>query len=927
MTTASKPAAGQQFTDSMVHFFGDGGGQGSRALRDLLGGKGAGLAEMSSLGIPVPPGFTITTEVCNAFYALDRQFPAGLSELVATSLKLVEDRVGTKFGDPTNPLLVSVRSGARVSMPGMMDTILNLGLNDATAEGLAARSGNARFAYDSYRRFVQMYGDVVLGVGKASETDHDPFEVLLSAKKKSRGVEIDTDLDAAALKELVAEFKALVLERTGKPFPDDPTEQLWGAIGAVFDSWDTPRAVVYREMQGYPDWWGTAVNVQAMVFGNLGDDCATGVLFTRDPSAGDRYIFGEYLVNAQGEDVVAGTRTPQPITKAARRADGPPSLEESMPEAYAELARACATLEHHFRDMQDIEFTIQQGRLWVLQTRSGQRGGRAMVKIAVDMVDEGVLTPDEAVLRLEPERLIELLLPTFDPETTDERRRIRIAVGLGASFGAAVGRVAFTPADAVEWAKRASDDCAVELNGTCPHGNRAEPVILVRDETSPEDIEGMNYARGILTARGGMTSHAAVVARGMGKCCVTGCGDLDIDYGRRQFTVAGINTVIREGDIISIDGGDGSVLTGAWPLVEPVVPPEYDRLMVWVDGARTLRVRANADTPEDADRARAFGAEGIGLCRTEHMFFGADRILAVRQMILSRTEAERREALAKILPFQRDDFHGILKSMAGFPVTIRLFDPPLHEFLPHTAQEMAELAHALGLRSPEVERRVESLRETNPMLGHRGVRLAITYPEIYEVQVRAIMEAACDLRAEGIDVEPEIMIPLVGIEAELEELRALTEQTARQVLGERGMAIPYTIGTMIELPRACVIADRIANHADFFSFGTNDLTQTTFGLSRDDAGRFLPSYIKRHVLERDPFVELDRDGVGGLIRMAIEKGRATKPDLKLGICGEHGGNPPSVAFCHEAGLNYVSCSPYRVPIARLAAAQAALAQR
>ncbi len=912
MTTTSKPSAAQQFTEGMVHFFGDGGGHGSRALRDLLGGKGAGLAEMSSLGIPVPPGFTITTEVCNAFYALGRTFPAGLAEEVAANLKLVEDRVGTKFGDPSNPLLVSVRSGARVSMPGMMDTILNLGLNDATAEGLAARSGNARFAYDSYRRFVQMYGDVVLGVSKESETDHDPFEVLLSAKKRDRGVDVDTDLDAAALKELVAEFKALVLERTGQPFPNDPNEQLWGAIGAVFNSWETPRAVVYRAMHNYPDTWGTAVNVQAMVFGNLGDDCATGVLFTRDPSAGDRYIFGEFLVNAQGEDVVAGTRTPQPIAKAARRADGPLSLEEAMPEAYVELAKACATLERHFRDMQDIEFTIQQGRLWVLQTRNGQRGGLAMVKIAVDMVDEGLLTSDEAILRVAPEQLDELLHPVFDKKAPEYESRVVLTTGLGASPGAAVGKVVFTPGDAVQWAARGED------------------VILVRDETSPEDIEGMKDASAILTARGGMTSHAAVVARGMGKCCVTGCDALQIDYAHREFTVrveGRGEVVVREGDILSIDGTTGEVIAGPLPLAEAVFPPEYDRLMAWVDQARTLRVRANADTPEDADRARSFGAEGIGLCRTEHMFFGADRILAVRQMILSQTETERRAALEKILPFQREDFHGILKSMAGFPVTIRLLDPPLHEFLPHTSQEITELAHHLGLRSADVERRVEGLREFNPMLGHRGVRLAITFPEIYEVQVRAIMEAACDLRTEGVDVEPEIMIPLVGMEAELEELRALTVQTASQVLTERGVTIPYTIGTMIELPRACVIADRIALHADFFSFGTNDLTQTTFGLSRDDAGRFLPSYIKRHVLERDPFVELDREGVGGLIRLAIEKGRATKPDLKLGICGEHGGNPPSVAFCHEAGLNYVSCSPYRVPIARLAAAQAALAQR
>ncbi|MEI7926470.1 MAG: pyruvate, phosphate dikinase, partial [Chloroflexota bacterium] len=709
---------------------------------------------------------------CNAFYTLGRKFPEGLRALVETNLKLIEERVGTKFGDPSNPLLVSVRSGARVSMPGMMDTILNLGLNDATAEGLATRSGNARFAYDSYRRFVQMYGDVVLGVAKQSETDHDPFEVILNAKKRDRGVQVDTELDATALKELVAEFKALVLERTGSPFPDDPTEQLWGAIGAVFNSWETPRAAIYRQMHGYPDTWGTAVNVQAMVFGNLGDDCATGVLFTRDPSAGDRYIFGEFLVNAQGEDVVAGTRTPQPITKAARRADGPPSLEESMPAAYADLAKACDTLERHFRDMQDIEFTIQQGRLWVLQTRNGQRGGRAMVKIAVDMVDEGLLTSNEAILRVDPEQLNELLHPVFKPGAAREV----IATGLAASPGAAVGKVVFTPGDAVQWAARGED------------------VILVRDETSPEDIEGMKDARAIVTARGGMTSHAAVVARGMGKCCITGCSTLQLDYAHREFTVTVPgrgDVVVREGDVLSVDGTTGEVMIGALPLAEAVFPPEYDRLMEWVDAARTLKVRANADTPEDAERARSFGAEGIGLCRTEHMFFGADRILAVREMILSQTEAERRTALEKILPFQRTDFHGILKAMAGLPVTIRLLDPPLHEFLPHTAQEISELAHALGLRSADVERRVEGLREFNPMLGHRGVRLAITYPEIYEVQVRAIMEAACDLRNEGINVEPEIMIPLVGIEAELQELRQLTEETAEQVLKERDCKIPY----------------------------------------------------------------------------------------------------------------------------------------
>ncbi len=902
MTLASQETDAR-LSEQLVYHFGN--GRVSTMDRTQLGGKGAGLAEMSSLGIPVPPGFTITTEVCSAYYRNDRQFPAELDAQVEDGLRFVEDLVGTKFGDADNPLLVSVRSGARVSMPGMMDTILNLGLNDTTAAGLIQRSGNARFVYDSYRRFVQMYGDVVLGVGKLNENEHDPFEVLLTAKKKARGVAIDTDLTADDLRELVAEYKALVLERTGKPFPEDPQEQLWGAIGAVFSSWETPRAAVYRQMHGYPDWWGTAVNVQAMVFGNLGDDCATGVLFTRNPSTGADVIFGEFLVNAQGEDVVAGTRTPSPISEAARGANDPPSLEVQMPEAYRDLVAACDTLEQHFRDMQDIEFTVQQGKLWILQTRNGKRSGQAMVKIAADMHHAGVLTEREAILRLDPEQLNELLHPVFEPKA----QREVIATGLAASPGAAVGKVVFTPGDAVQWAARGED------------------VILVRDETSPEDIEGMKDARGILTARGGMTSHAAVVARGMGKCCITGCSSLVIDYPHREFhvSVEGRGTVIvREGDMISIDGTTGEVMLGALPLAEAVFPPEYDELMGWVDRERTLRVRANADTPEDAERARAFGAEGIGLCRTEHMFFGADRILAMRQMILSQSEEERRVALGKILPFQRDDFTGILRAMSPFPVTIRLLDPPLHEFLPHTEKEIVELAALLDMKAADVESRVHNLSEFNPMLGHRGVRLAITYPEIYEIQVRAIMEAACALQREGVEVHPEIMIPLVGLETELQELRALTEETADKVCEEQGTKVAYSVGTMIELPRACVVADRIAEHADFFSFGTNDLTQTTFGLSRDDAGRFLPSYLKHHILERDPFVELDRDGVGGLVKMGIERGRSVKPDLKVGICGEHGGNPPSVHFCHEAGLNYVSCSPYRVPIARLAAAQAAL---
>ncbi|MPZ99294.1 MAG: pyruvate, phosphate dikinase [Dehalococcoidia bacterium] len=906
MTTVSRKPEPPVLSDQLVYRFGDGRADGDGALRDLLGGKGAGLAEMSGLGIPVPPGITITTEVCNAFYQLGRRYPDQLDEQVRAGIAHIEAIVGARFGDPENPLLVSVRSGARVSMPGMMDTILNLGLNDTTVEGLARRSDNRRFAFDSYRRFVQMYGDVVLGVARATELDHDPFEALLTAKKEQYGAAADTDLDADALEELVGEYKALIRERIGVEFPEDPWDQLWGAIAAVFDSWETPRAVVYREMHGYPGDWGTAVNVQAMVFGNQGDDCATGVLFTRHPSLGDRHIFGEFLVNAQGEDVVAGTRTPQPILEVDRNDSPLPSLERAMPESYRELADACDRLEAHYKDMQDIEFTIQQGKLWILQTRSGKRSGRAMVKIAVDMVDEGLIEQDEALRRVDPDQLDELLHPIFQP--TAEREVI--ATGLAASPGAAVGRVVFTPADAVDWAKRGVD------------------VILVRDETSPEDIEGMKESRAILTARGGMTSHAAVVARGMGKCCVTGCSDLAIDYRNRRFTVApdGREVVVNEGDTISVDGSSGEVMLGALPLADAVFPPEYDRLMAWVDERRTLKVRANADTPEDAERARAFGAEGIGLTRTEHMFFGPDRILAVRQMILATTEDERRAALEKILPMQREDFTGILRAMAGLPVTIRLLDPPLHEFLPHTIEEIADLARTLEMRVADVERRVEGLREFNPMLGHRGVRLAVTYPEIYEVQVRAIIEASCDLQAEGIETSPEIMIPLVGVEAELERLREQTLTIAERVLEERGAKCSYSVGTMIELPRACMVADRIAQHADFFSFGTNDLTQTTFGLSRDDAGRFMPAYLRQGVLSRDPFVELDREGVGALIRLGIERGRATKPDLKVGICGEHGGNPPSVAFCHAEGFDYVSCSPYRVPIARLAAAQAALGE-
>ncbi len=905
MTTAAEEPGVATKSEKLVYLFGDGQSDGDQDLRNLLGGKGAGLAEMSSLGIPVPPGFTITTDVCNAYYDLGRSYPAALEQQVRDGLSYVESLVGTRFGDPENPLLISVRSGARVSMPGMMDTILNLGLNDETAEGLAKRSGNARFAYDSYRRFVQMYGDVVLGVGKHDDTDADPYEALLEAKKHSRGVTNDTELDADALRELVAEYKALILERGGQAFPEDPWDQLWGAVGAVFESWENPRAVVYRDQYGYPSSWGTAVNVQAMVFGNLGDDCATGVLFTRNPSTGQPLLFGEFLVNAQGEDVVAGTRTPQPILAADRAEGAPPSLEEAMPEVYEELALACDRLERHFGDMQDIEFTVQQQKLWILQTRGGKRAGLAMLKIAADLVDEGVLTEQAAIARLDPEQLEELLHPVF----VDGVERNVIATGLAASPGAAVGKVVFRPGDVVE-----------------AYG-RGEPTILVRDETSPEDIEGMVSARGILTARGGMTSHAAVVARGMGKCCVTGCTALEIDYANRLFTVKtedGETLTVREGDTISLDGSSGEVILGELPLADGQFPPEFDRIMGWVDEARRMRVRANADTPEDAERARQFGAEGIGLCRTEHMFFGADRILAVRQMILAEDTAARRDALTKILPMQREDFAGILRAMAPYPVTIRLLDPPLHEFLPHENAEIAEVATALDLPIEQVERRVDALREQNPMLGHRGVRLGVTSPEIYEVQVRAVLEAACQLAADGVEVEPEIMIPLVGLPDELRLLRERAVAVAEQVLSEQGARVSYSIGTMIELPRACVVADEIAEHADFFSFGTNDLTQTTFGLSRDDAGRFLPSYLDQHVLERDPFVVLDRDGVGGLIELGIERGKSTRPTLKIGICGEHGGDPSSVEFCEQHGFDYVSCSPYRVPIARLAAAQAAL---
>ena len=903
-TAAASPHAAGTLPPKLVYRFGDGRAEGGADMRELLGGKGAGLSEMSRLGIPVPPGFTITTEVCGAYYAAGRVWPEGLEEQVRAGVAHLEAITGTRFGDAANPLLVSVRSGARVSMPGMMDTVLNLGLNDATAEGLARASGDERFAWDSYRRFVAMYGDVVLGLKRETDLDADPFEAMLERAKEAHGAAEDTDLPAAALRELVAAYKGEALARAGAAFPDDPWEQLRAAIGAVFESWESPRAVVYRDLHGYPGDWGTAVNVQAMVFGNLGADCATGVAFTRNPKNGARGLFGEYLINAQGEDVVAGVRTPRPIRAAERAPDGPPSMEEAQPAVYAGLLAAAERLETHFRDMQDIEFTVQRGKLWVLQTRNGKRTGPAMVKVAADLVEQGLIDREEALRCQEPEQIAELLHPVFDGSAPADV----IARGLPASPGAAVGRAAFSAAEAAERAAAGED------------------VILVRVETSPEDIEGMLAARGILTARGGMTSHAAVVARGWGKCCVAGCGALDVDYaaGTVRVETEGRAVTVGRDDVISLNGTTGEVMLGAVPLADPELPEELGRLMGWADGARRLGVRANADTPDDARRAREFGAEGVGLCRTEHMFFGEDRILAVRRMILAGDEQGRRDALARILPMQRRDFEGILRAMAGFPVTIRLLDPPLHEFLPRERGEIERVAAAMGVDAGRVAQRVEALREFNPMLGHRGVRLAVTYPEIYEAQARAIAEAACALRAEGVDARPEIMIPLVGTAAELARLRERVAEVVADAAAARGAELSLAIGTMIELPRACVTAGAIAEHADFFSFGTNDLTQTAFGLSRDDAGRFLPEYLRQKVLEKDPFVELDREGVGELMRIAIERGRGARPGLKLGICGEHGGDPASIAFAHEAGLDYVSCSPYRVLIARLAAARAAL---
>ena len=877
-----------------VYSFGAGHNEGRADMRNLLGGKGANLAEMASIGLPVPPGFTITTEVCTAYYDNGQKYPGDLAQQVRAALALIEEAVGNRFGDHHRPLLVSVRSGARVSMPGMMDTVLNLGLNDQTVEGLVLASGDARFAWDSYRRFIQMYGSVVLDV------DHHRFEEIIEHVKLDTGKNEDTELTASEWHRVVDGYKEMVAEVTGRPFPQDPETQLWGAIGAVFGSWMNQRAVTYRRLHDIPAEWGTAVNVQAMVFGNMGEDCATGVCFTRDPSTGENIFYGEYLINAQGEDVVAGIRTPQPMAKE-RSKPSERSMEDAMPAAYAELVQVRATLERHYRDMQDIEFTVQSNKLYMLQTRNGKRTAAASLKIAVDMAREGLIDHTEAVRRVNPAALDQLLHPTLDPKAP----RKLLAKGLPASPGAACGIVVFS-ADEAE-----------------ARAQKGESVILVRIETSPEDIHGMHAARGVLTTRGGMTSHAAVVARGMGRPCVAGCGGVTVDYNNQYLSAGGVR--IEAGQILTLDGATGEVFIGSVAMVEPQLSGDFSTLMGWADKVRRLRVRANAETPLDAETARRFGAEGIGLCRTEHMFFDPERIGAVRQMIMAETEQGRRAALARLLPFQRKDFLDLFEIMAGLPVTIRLLDPPLHEFLPHSDYEIAEVAASLGTEVEAMQRRMQELSEANPMLGHRGCRLGISYPEIYEMQARAIFEAAAEIgRKTHKAPVPEIMIPLVATKRELEITRAMVDRVAQEVFAEGGYHVVYSVGTMIELPRAALTADAIATVADFFSFGTNDLTQTTFGLSRDDAGKFLPLYIEKGIFPKDPFVSIDPDGVGALVRIAAEKGRSVKADIKLGICGEHGGDPSSIHFCESVGLDYVSCSPYRVPVARLAAAQAAL---
>jgi pyruvate,orthophosphate dikinase len=897
-----------------IFFFGEGKADGHAKMRDLLGGKGAGLHEMTRLGIPVPPGFTITTDVCRYYYEHQRRYPKDLAAQVHSALARVEKILRRRFGDTANPLLVSVRSGARESMPGMMDTVLNLGLNDRTVQGLIKRTRNPRFAFDAYRRFIQMYADVVLGLKNSDASGEDPLESILQQKKNARGLRTDTELTAQDLASLVEEYKAEIKTRLGVDFPEAPSEQLWGAIGAVFGSWKNDRAVAYRELYQIPDHWGTAVNVQAMVFGNLGDNCATGVAFTRDPSTGDKHFYGEFLVNAQGEDVVAGIRTPRPIAE----------LTHAMPKAAAELRRVCKRLEGHYREMQDIEFTIEEGKLWMLQTRTGKRTGFAAVRIAVDMVQERIINEKEALRRIEPDQLNQLLRPIFDQKEKEKAQKAGCFLGKGlpAGPGAATGRVVFHAEDAVLWKKR------------------GERVILCRVETSPDDIRGMDAAQGILTARGGMTSHAALVARQMGKVCVAGCEAVHPDYAARILRVD--KAELKEGDWISIDGSSGEVfrgeiqtlpsevlqvlLSGSLAAKKSRIYQQFAKLMKWADATRKLGVRTNADQPDQAAIAKAFGSEGIGLCRTEHMFFQGDRIQAVREMILADDETGRRRALAKLLPMQKQDFKGILEIMGNLPVTIRTLDPPLHEFLPKHDEEIIELAEVMGVSVDVLRDKVNVLQEFNPMLGHRGCRLGISYPEITEMQAQAIFEAACELRREGQNPFPEIMIPLVGSRQELHEQRLIIERIAAATQKGYGVKVRYLIGTMIELPRACMVADEIAQEAEFFSFGTNDLTQTCLGLSRDDAGKFLPTYVLNGLLPEDPFVSIDRRGVGALMQVAVAKGRKARKHLEMGICGEHGGDPKSVAFCHEIGLDYVSCSPYRVAVAKLAAARAALVE-
>ncbi len=900
-----------------VYFFGSGKAEGRADMKDLLGGKGANLAEMTNIGLPVPAGFTITTEVCTYYYAHNKTYPPELKTEVQEAMRKTETAMGAKFGDPKNPLLVSCRSGARVSMPGMMDTVLNIGLNEATLRGLIDKTGNERFAWDSYRRFVQMYGDVVLGLKPQSKHEIDPFEHIMDELKHAKKVRLDTELTTDDLKELVRRFKKAVKERTGKDFPEDAYEQMWGAIGAVFGSWMNDRAIVYRRQYGFPHEWGTAANICSMVFGNMGDDCCTGVAFTRDPATGEKVFYGEYLINAQGEDVVAGIRTPKKIAE----------LQKDMPQVYKQLDEIRNILEKHYRDVQDIEFTVQKGKLWMLQTRNGKRTGFAAVRFAVDMVQEGLISKEEALSasRIPPDDLNQLLQPIFDPEA--KRKAVAegklLAKGINAGPGAATGRIKFHAEDAETWVHK-------------HRGTADGHVILVRRETSPEDIRGMQAADGILTAFGGASSHAALVSRQMGKVCIVGCGTLNIDYAKGIVTVG--NQVLKDGDWISIDGFTGEVIAGQLAtkpsevvqvLIDKTLKPEQSKvyqqfaeLMKWADQYRKLGIRTNADLPGQASQAVAFGAGGIGLCRTEHMFF--DHIEPMREMILAQTPEARKQALEKLLPFQRQDFEGLFKAMNGLPVTIRTLDPPLHEFLPHDAKGQQEVAKKLGVEAQVIADRVKALHEFNPMLGFRGCRLGIVYPEITQMQCRAIFEAACNVHKAGVKVEPEIMIPLVGFLPELKEQAKIVHEAAKTVFAEKGVSVPYLVGTMIELPRACAVADQIGKEAQFFSFGTNDLTQTTLGMSRDDYGSFIRYYMEHDIVTRDPFQTIDTDGVGGLMRMGVEKGRSARPDLKIGICGEHGGDPDTVKFCHKIGLNYVSCSPFRVPIARLAAAQAAL---